>query len=62
MAKSTEYFGEGFGYYGECQTAAGTVASAVRQGQMSTADAAKDLQARVEAQYAQFQQDVAAAG
>ena len=58
MAKNTEYFGEGFGYYGECQTAAGTVASAVRQGQMSTADAAKELQSRVEAQYAQFQQDV----
>lgn len=62
MNLQTQYFGEGFGYYSECQTAAGAVCSELRQGKMTAAAAAAALQTRVEAQYAQFLDDLKAAG
>jgi ABC-type glycerol-3-phosphate transport system substrate-binding protein len=62
MALRTKHFGEGFGYYAECEKAAGDVCSLVRQGTMTSAAGAAELQKRVEAQYAQFVKDVAAAG
>ena len=62
MALRTKHFGEGFGYYAECEKAAGDVCSLVRQGTLTSAAGAAELQKRVEAQYAQFVKDVAAAG
>ena len=62
MALRTKHFGEGFGYYAECEKAAGAVCSEVRQGKLTAAAGATELQKRVEAQYAQFVKDVAAAG
>ncbi len=62
MALRTKHFGEGFGYYAECEKAAGDVCSKVRQGTLDSAGGAAELQTRVEAQYAQFVKDVAAAG
>lgn len=62
MALRTKFFGEGFGYYAECQKAAGDVSSQVRQGALTSAEGAKELQKRVEAQYAQFVTDLQNAG
>ncbi len=62
MALRTKFFGEGYGYYGEMQKAAGDVSSQVRQGLMTTEQGAAELQKRAEAQYAQFQQDLQSAG
>lgn len=53
------YLGDGFGYFLECQNAAGAVCSEVRQGRMTAAQAAAELQTRLEAQYAQYVKDVA---
>lgn len=53
-----EYLGYDFGYFLECQNAAGAVCSEVRQGRMTAAQAAEELQRRVEAQYAQYLKDV----
>ena len=36
MALRTKFFGEGYGYYGEMQKAAGDVSSQVRQGLLTT--------------------------
>jgi ABC-type glycerol-3-phosphate transport system substrate-binding protein len=58
MALRTQFFGEGFGYYAEAQKAAGDVSSLVRQGSMTAAEGAAELQKRVEAQYAQFLTDL----
>lgn len=62
MALRTQFFGEGFGYYAECEKAAGAVCSEVRQGNLTAATGAPELQKRLEAQYAQFVKDVDAAG
>jgi len=62
MALRTKFFGEGYGYYGEMQKAAGDVSSQVRQGLMTTEQGAAELQKRAEAQYAQFQTDLQNAG
>jgi ABC-type glycerol-3-phosphate transport system substrate-binding protein len=62
MALRTQSFGEGFGYYAECEAAAGAVCSQVRQGTLTSAAGAAQLQSRVQAQYAQFLLDVKAAG
>jgi hypothetical protein len=62
MALRTKFFGEGFGYYAECQKAAGDVSSQVRQGTLTAAQGAAELQKRVEAQYQQFLTDLKNAG
>jgi len=62
MALRTKFFGEGYGYYGEMQKAAGDVSSQVRQGNLTTVQGAAELQKRAEAQYAQFLQDLQNAG
>ncbi len=54
-----EYLGYDFGYFLECQNAAGVVCSEVRQGNMTAAQAAAELQSRFEAQHAQYVQDKA---
>ncbi len=54
-----EYLGYDFGYFLECQNAAGAVCSEVRQGKMTAEQAAAELQKRFEAQYAQYLLDVA---
>lgn len=53
-----EYLGNDFGYFLECQNAAGAVCSEVRQGRMTAAQAAAELQTRLETQYAQYLKDV----
>lgn len=53
----TEYYGEGFGYVSEIETAGGEICSEVRQGNLSAADGAKQLQERCEAQYQQYLKD-----
>lgn len=62
MALRTKFFGEGYGYYAEAEKAAGAVCSEVRQGNLTAATGAPELQKRLEAQYAQFVKDVEAAG
>ena len=62
MALRTKFFGEGYGYYGEMQKAAGDVSSQVRQGLLTPEQGAAELQKRAEAQYAQFLTDLENAG
>ncbi len=53
----TEFFGEGFGYTGQIAPAAAEVGSEVRQGKLSAAEGAKQLQERFEAQHQQYLAD-----
>jgi len=62
MALRTQFFGEGFGYYADCEKAAGAVCSEVRQGNLTAATGAAELQKRLEALHDQFVKDVEAAG
>lgn len=57
LLPNTIFYGEQFGYAGEVDTACGAVCADVRQGKMTAAEGAKDLQARLEAQYQQFLDD-----
>ena len=54
----TEFFGENFGYTGEIAPAATEVSSELRQGKLTSAEAAQKLQERFEAQRAQYLEDI----
>lgn len=58
LLPNTVYYGEQFGYAAQVDEASAAVAAEVRQGKKTAAEGAKDLQARLEAQYKQYQDDV----
>jgi ABC-type glycerol-3-phosphate transport system substrate-binding protein len=58
LLPNTVFYGEQFGYASAVDGACGTVCAEVRQGKKTAAEGAKELQALLEAQYAQFQDDV----
>lgn len=62
MLPQTEFIGQDYGYFGECDQAVSEVCSEVRQGNLSAADGAKQIQERFEAQYKQFVEDSKSAG
>jgi len=59
LAKTTGYYGQGFGSPSSVDGAVAQICSGVRQQNMSAAEGAAELQSRLEAVYAQFQSDMA---
>ena len=62
LLAQTQYYGEGFGYPGEVDTIGGEIASLVRQGQLTAAEAVAQYQERCAAQYNQFLEAAKAVG
>ena len=62
LLPNTIYYGEQFGYASEIDASCGAVCADVRQGKTTAAQGAKDLQARFEAQYKQYQDDIKKVG
>jgi len=58
LLPNTVYYGEQFGYASEVDAACAAVCADVRQGKKTAAEGAKDLQARLEAQYKQYEDDI----
>lgn len=59
LARTTGYYGQGFGSPSSVDGAVAQVCSEVRQQNMTAAEGAAELQSRLEAIYAQFQSDMA---
>ncbi|MCX6047714.1 MAG: extracellular solute-binding protein, partial [Chloroflexi bacterium] len=57
LLPQTHYYGEGFGYPAEVDKIGGEIASLVRLGKLTAAEAAKEYQTRCEAQYTQYLED-----
>jgi ABC-type glycerol-3-phosphate transport system substrate-binding protein len=60
LLPQTSYYGEGFGFPAEVDGIGGEVCSQVRLGELTAAEAVRVYQERCEAQFKQFQEDLAA--
>lgn len=58
LLPNTVYYGEQFGYASQVDEACAAECAEVRQGKKTAAQGIKDLQARLEAQYKQYQDDL----
>jgi ABC-type glycerol-3-phosphate transport system substrate-binding protein len=61
LLAQTQFYGEGFGYPAEVDTIGTEICSKVRLGDITAAEGAKEYQSRCEAQFKQYQQDLAGA-